>query len=163
RTIEVEDMLAEGTAYPLSHDIAQRFGHRTVVVVPLFREGQPFGTILLRRKEVRKFSDREVALLQTFGDQAAIALENVRLFNETSGTGLAITRRSVIHFPDIEEADSVPELAREGCRAMGINAVIYAPMLWENKGIGAIFVGRDHTGPFSDKEIALLKTFADQA
>src|SRR5204862_6563022 len=50
-----------------------------------------------------------------------------------------------------------------GCRAMGINAVIYAPMLWENKGIGAIFVGRDHAGAFSDKDVALLKTFADQA
>ena len=51
--------------------------------MPLFREGQPFGTILLRRQEVRPFTDREIALLQTFGDQAAIALENVRLFNET--------------------------------------------------------------------------------
>jgi hypothetical protein len=76
-------MLAEGAEYPLSLEIAQRFGHRTVVVLPLFREGKPFGTILLRRKEVRPFSDREVALLQTFGDQAAIAIENVRLFNET--------------------------------------------------------------------------------
>src|SRR5204862_725952 len=62
---------------------AQRSGHRTVVVVPLYREGKPFGTILLRRQEVRPFNERELALLQTFGDQAAIALENVRLFNET--------------------------------------------------------------------------------
>ena len=82
RTIEVDDMLAEGTEYPLSLEIAQRAGHRTVVVVPLFREGKPFGTILLRRQEVRPFSERELALLQTFGDQAAIALENVRLFRE---------------------------------------------------------------------------------
>src|SRR5207247_1593206 len=77
------DMLAEGAEYPLSLEIAQRYGHRTVVVLPLFREGKPFGTILLRRKEVRPFSEREIALLQTFGDQAAIALENTRLFNET--------------------------------------------------------------------------------
>jgi signal transduction histidine kinase len=82
RTIEVNDMLAEGADYPLSLEIAQRDGHRTVVVVPLFREGKPFGTIVLRRKEVRPFSERELALLQTFGDQAAIALENVRLFRE---------------------------------------------------------------------------------
>ena len=75
-------MLAEGAEYPLSYEIARQFGHRTVVVMPLYREGQPFGTILLRRQEVRPFSEREVALLQTFGDQAAIALENVRLFNE---------------------------------------------------------------------------------
>jgi len=82
RTIEVNDMLAEGAEYPLSLEIAQRAGHRTVVVVPLFREGKPFGTILLRRQEVRPFNERELALLQTFGDQAAIALENVRLFRE---------------------------------------------------------------------------------
>src|SRR5207249_11078183 len=55
KTIEVDDMLAEGAEYPLSLEIAQRYGHRTVVVVPLFREGKPFGTILLRRKEVRPF------------------------------------------------------------------------------------------------------------
>ncbi|TMG95409.1 MAG: GAF domain-containing protein [Betaproteobacteria bacterium] len=82
RAIEVDDMLAVGTDYPLSLEIAQRAGHRTVVVVPLFREEKPFGTILLRRQEVRPFSERELALLRTFGDQAAIALENVRLFRE---------------------------------------------------------------------------------
>jgi len=82
RTIEVDDMLTAGADYPLSLEIAQRSGHRTVVVVPLFREGKPFGTILLRRQEVRPFSERELALLRTFGDQAAIALENVRLFRE---------------------------------------------------------------------------------
>jgi signal transduction histidine kinase len=53
-----------------------------MLVTPLYREGQPFGTILLRRPDVRPFNDREIALLQTFGDQAAIALENVRLFEE---------------------------------------------------------------------------------
>jgi signal transduction histidine kinase len=82
RTIEVDDMLTAGTDYPLSVAIARHSGHRTVVVVPLFREEKPFGTILLRRQEVRPFSERELALLRTFGDQAAIALENVRLFRE---------------------------------------------------------------------------------
>ena len=82
RSIQVRDMLEEGAEYPLSHQIARQFGHRTLVVMPLYREGRPFGAIVLRRQEVRPFSDREVLLLQTFGDQAAIALENVRLFNE---------------------------------------------------------------------------------
>jgi signal transduction histidine kinase len=53
-----------------------------VVVTPLYREGKAFGTILLRRADVRPFSEREIGLLRTFGDQAAIALENVRLFRE---------------------------------------------------------------------------------
>jgi len=74
--------MAEADQYPLGHELAQRFGHRSLVVTPLLREGQPFGTILLRRQEVRPFSEREVALLRTFGDQAAIALENTRLFHE---------------------------------------------------------------------------------
>ena len=82
RTIQVPDLLAAGADYPLSHDIAERLGHRTVVVTPLYREGKPFGTILLRRHEVRPFSDTEIALLRTFADQAVIALENVRLFRE---------------------------------------------------------------------------------
>jgi signal transduction histidine kinase len=81
-TIQVADLMAEADQYPLGHEIATRFGHRSLVVAPLFREGQPFGTILLRRQEVRPFSEREVALLRTFGDQAAIALENTRLFHE---------------------------------------------------------------------------------
>ena len=83
RTIHLPDVLAVAGEYPLSRDIAAQYGHRTVVVMPLMREGQPFGTIVLRRREVEPFSEREIALLGTFGDQAAIAIENVRLFNET--------------------------------------------------------------------------------
>src|SRR5947207_6062151 len=241
-TIQVPDMQAAAAEYPLSLEIAQRSGHRTVVVVPLFREGKPFGSILLRRQEVRPFNEREVALLQTFGDQAAIAIQNVRLFNETkealeqqrasgevlaaisssiadtapvfdkilescerlfasklvqinlmgddglirlgayhgpgretieriypfpvdekSSTGVAIQHRAVGHYPDVDADPAVPERARKSWRAAGIKASIVAPMLWEGRGIGAIVVGRDVAGPFSDKDLALLKTFADQA
>src|SRR5206468_774482 len=83
RTIQVADMLAEEAEYPVSNALARRFGHRAVIVTPLYREGKPIGTIMLRRQTVRPFNEREVALLKTFGDQAAIALENTRLFNET--------------------------------------------------------------------------------
>ena len=243
KTIQVPDLLAAGAEYPLSHDIAERLGHRTVVVMPLFREGKPFGTILLRRREVRPFSDQELGLLRTFADQAVIAIENVRLFNETkealeqqqasgevlaaisssiadtapvfqkilssaerlftgkviainllgddgrvrlaayhgprreeleelafagqggrnSGTGSAIARRVVLHYPDIASDLDVPPGDRAAAELTGIRAAIVAPMIWEGKGIGAIAVGRDYVGPFSDKDIALLKTFADQA
>jgi signal transduction histidine kinase len=82
QTIHVHDMFSEAAEYPLGYELSTRFGHRTILVTPLYREGQPFGAILIRRQEVRPFSDREIGLLRTFGDQAAIALENVRLFRE---------------------------------------------------------------------------------
>jgi signal transduction histidine kinase len=79
-----------------------------------------------------------------------------------SGSGAAILQRQVVHYPDWE-ASEVPEFVRVTSRFTGNKSLLFAPMLWEGKGVGAIFVGRPVTGPFSDKEIALLKTFADQA
>jgi signal transduction histidine kinase/HAMP domain-containing protein/predicted transcriptional regulator with HTH domain len=240
KSIQVRDMLAEGAEYPLSYELAQRLGHRTVVVMPLYREGKPFGTILLRRQDVRPFSEREVTLLQTFGDQAAIALENVRLFNETkealdqqrasgevlaaisssiadtkpvfdvilqscqrlfagetvgvtlvrddgmldvagrgpgfdelrklfpqpltreTGSGIAILDRKVMVYPDVD-AEDIPEKTRAGCRAVSMQSVAFAPMLFEGRGIGALWVGRPFKAAFSDKQLSLLKTFAEQA
>jgi signal transduction histidine kinase len=83
--------------------------------------------------------------------------------DDSTGSGAAILRRAVLHFPDITIGDDVPWRARQGCQQTGIRSVIFAPMLWEGKGVGAIFVGRPFVGPFSDKDIALLRTFADQA
>jgi GAF domain-containing protein/sensor histidine kinase YesM len=240
--IPVADLVAERLEYPVSYELAKRLGHRSAVVAPLLREGKAFGTILLRRKEVRPFNEREIALLRTFGDQAAIAIQNARLFNETkealeqqrasgeilsaisnsiadatpvfekivascerlfngklvginlidadgrvqiakvhgmdaeelrkvapgplpaddsTGTGRAIRTRAVQHYPDIEHGRDVPDGVRRGWQAM--KSAIFAPMLWEGQGLGSLFVGREHAGSFSDKEIALLRTFADQA
>ena len=83
RVVHVTDMQAEAKEFPLGCEYALRLGHRTIVVAPLLREGTPFGTLMLRRMEVRPFSEGEIKLLRTFGDQAAVALENVRLFKET--------------------------------------------------------------------------------
>ncbi len=82
RAVHVSD-IASSEEYPLGRELAIRFGHRTILAVPLMREGQALGTINLRRTEVRPFTERQIALVQTFADQAAIAIENVRLFNET--------------------------------------------------------------------------------
>jgi GAF domain-containing protein len=82
RTIHLSDVVAEAADFPGSSDNAQRMGFRTILCVPLMREGVALGTIALRRTEVRTFSERQVALLETFADQAVIAIENVRLFQE---------------------------------------------------------------------------------
>jgi len=242
RVMHVHDIEQERELYPQSWEVAQKFGHHTMLAVPLMREGRPFGAMFLRRAVVRPFSEQQIALSTTFADQAAIAIQNVRLFIETkealeqqkasaevlgaisssiadtrpvfdkilqscqrlftgkqvginlvaddgqirigayqgpgreeleriapfppgdgSGSGAAIAHGRVMHYPDVQNGEEVPDTTRRGCKAIGIKAAIFAPMMWEGRGIGVIFVGRDFVAHFSEKEIALLKTFADQA
>jgi GAF domain-containing protein len=80
--LHVHDLPSEGDEFPEGRELARHQGIRTVLVVPLLREGESIGVIGLRRTEVDPFSDKQIALLQTFADQAVIAIGNVRLFEE---------------------------------------------------------------------------------
>jgi GAF domain-containing protein len=82
RTVHIANIQTEGDEFPNTSENARRQGYRTILSVPLMREGIAIGAIVLRRTETRLFSERQIALLQTFADQAAIAIENVRLFEK---------------------------------------------------------------------------------
>ena len=84
RIIHIEDIRAElGRGdYPEARTLHDRTGFRTILVVPLVRDEHVVGAIIIRRLEPRSFTDKQVALVKTFADQAVIAIENVRLFTE---------------------------------------------------------------------------------
>jgi GAF domain-containing protein len=244
RTVHVADMQVESNEFPKGSEIARRLGLRTILSVPLMRDGAAIGAIAVRRTEPRLFTDRQVALLQTFADQAVIAIENVRLFTETKdalerqtatseilrvisgsptdaqpvfdaivrsasllcgGEHAIVTRYDgellhlaaqhnprpraaeetealfpqrprrdtslsaralidarVVHVPDVEGEELEPSV-RDAYRRMRLQALIAVPMVHEGRPIGVVSVSRGTPGPFSDRQLALLRTFADQA
>ena len=79
-TIQVADVLADPD-YRMT-DVVKAANIRTLLGVPMLREGTQTGVIALMRREVRPFTEKQIELVQTFADQAVIAIENVRLFDE---------------------------------------------------------------------------------
>jgi GAF domain-containing protein len=252
--VHIPDVLEDPEYDP---DVVRAAGLRGVLSMPMFRDGQVIGAISVSRNTPGPFAQSQIELLQTFADQAVIAIENVRLFTElkeknsalthahaqvtdaleqqtatseilrtiahtqtdlqpvfdtivrsaarlchapvagaflTEGRmvhhlanygsspealavtrlryprpvgmdsvpGMAILTRSVVHVPDIEEP-SAGELVRQIGRALGFRSSVGVPMLREGEAVGAIIVNRREPGRFSDGEVELLKTFADQA
>jgi signal transduction histidine kinase len=83
RTVHVEDIAKLlDSSFPDSREAQTRHGFRTVLAVPMVREGASVGIITVLRKQVQPFSNAEVRLVETFADQAVIAIQNARLFQE---------------------------------------------------------------------------------
>jgi PAS domain S-box-containing protein len=92
RTIHVHDLAAEGSEYPVGSRHVKDEGWRTTLATPLLREGTPIGIILVRRMEVRPFSEKQIALLETFANQAVVAIKNVCLFEAEKQRTLALAQ-----------------------------------------------------------------------
>jgi PAS domain S-box-containing protein len=249
RAVHVEDLAAVfEEEFPDSRGMKE-LGYRTILAMPLVREGKAIGIILIRRTDVRPFSDGQVALLGTFADQAVIAIENVRLFKELetrnhdlietleqqTATGeilrvisssptdvqpvfdtiarsakqlcgaqfcqlyrfdgqllhfvahhglspegaeavrraypvapgrVSAAARSVLsgrieHIPDV---DADPEYGQgRVARTVNFRSVVAVPMVRDGVPIGSIAVARVEAGSFPERQLDLLKTFADQA
>jgi signal transduction histidine kinase len=249
KPMHVIDLQAEVEEFPEGSAFARRFGHRTTAAVPLVREGVAVGAILLRRPEVKPFTNRQITLLETFAAQAVIAIENTRLLNELreslqrqtatsevlsvissspsdlapvfqtmlananrlcdasfgllllyegdwrfrvvamtnvplalaelrqrepifevspqTGLGRAVATKDVVHVADYAEEAIYKEQRHPAAVALGelggARTFLVVPMLKEKQITGAIAIFRQEVRPFTDKQIALVQNFANQA
>ena len=112
RLLHLADVQTKADEFPTASDLAQRLGFRTLLSVPLIREGTAIGTIMVRRTEARLFTERQVALLKTFADQAVIAIENVRLFTELQKKNQALTKAHAQVSESLEQQTATSEILR---------------------------------------------------
>jgi GAF domain-containing protein len=109
--VHVHDLLAtEPPAFPLTAKAAREGGYRTVLSVPLLRENQAIGALAIRRREVQPFTAQQIALLQTFADQAVIAVENARLLSELHQKNEALTQAHAQVTEALEQQTATAEI-----------------------------------------------------
>jgi signal transduction histidine kinase len=119
RTIHIADILDEFARgdYPEAQVLQQGAGFRTILATPLMRDDTPVGVIVLRRMEVRPFTDKQIDLLKTFADQAVIAIENVRLFTELQARTAELTR-------SVGELEALGEVGRAISSTLDLETVL---------------------------------------
>jgi signal transduction histidine kinase len=111
--VHVHDLLAtEPPAFPLTARAAREGGYRTTLSVPLLRENEAIGALTIRRREVQPFTAQQIALLQTFADQAVIAIENARLLSELHQKNEALTRAHAQVTEALEQQTATSEILR---------------------------------------------------
>ena len=114
KVVQIEDMLNDPD-YTLT-DLIRKIGARTMIGVPLMREGVPIGIIVLMRCRVQLFTDKQIELLTTFADQAVIAIENARLFDEVQARTTELAR-------------SVEELRALGAVSQAVGSTLDLPVV----------------------------------
>ena len=238
KPVHIEDVLAD-PEYSVT-EYQRTFGYRTVLSVPLLREGTTIGVFALTRDVVKPFSDKQIELATTFADQAVIAIENTRLLNELreslqqqtatgdvlevisrsafdlqpvfetvaessvrlcgadkafifrfdgellrmvaaynsppefmewvaqnpirpgrhSGSARAALERRTVHIPDVQADPEYPYGAKS---VEAIRTILGVPILKGDELLGVIMIYRLEVKPFTDTQIGLVETFADQA
>ncbi len=163
RTRELTESLAHQTA---TAEVLQ-------VISSSMSDARPVFVKILQSCERLFVSDELVAMLvgddgllhfgAGIGADGASRNPNYTRLYAGSATEVAIRERRVLHYPDIAAVDNMPSSLRQMCERAAIRSLLLAPMLREDHGIGSILVGRTQAEPYSEKEIGLLKTFADQA
>ena len=134
RTIHVADLLSDANFSPEPRALYEKENVRTVLSVPMLREDKLIGVITTWRREVRPFSDKQVALVKTFADQAVIAIENVRLFQE-------IQERTRELQLSLEEVRALSDVSRAVSSSLDLRQVLdavagYAVNLSKSDGCG---------------------------
>jgi two-component system, NtrC family, sensor kinase len=128
RPVQVHDVLSdEGTEFATAREMSRVDGCHTLLGAPLLRDGEGIGAIVLRRAEVHPFSDKQIALLRTFADQAVIAIGNVRLFEEVQARTHELTE-------SLEQQTATSEVLSAISRSAGDLAPVFDAMLSKSFG-----------------------------